>query len=170
MQRMKIMVSACLLGENCKYNGGNNRNEELLRCLAGHTVIPVCPEVRGGLPIPRVPAEIVEGTVMNRAGENVDGAFRQGAERALELARREQPDWIILQSRSPSCGVREIYDGTFSRRRVSGMGVFAALAVQAGFRVMDVEELKNAMPEGSGDPQDDRLYGGCAQPGALRFR
>jgi uncharacterized protein YbbK (DUF523 family) len=138
---MKIMVSACLLGEDCKYNGGNNRNEELIRLLSGHTVIPVCPEVLGGLPVPRVPAEIVGGVVMNREGESVDEAFRKGAAEALETALREQPDIIILQSRSPSCGVKQIYDGTFSGKLVPGMGVFAEMAKKAGFRVVDVEDL-----------------------------
>ena len=138
---MKIMVSACLLGEDCKYNGGNNRNEELIRLLSGHTVIPVCPEVLGGLPVPRVPAEIVGGVVTNREGESVDEAFRKGAASALEIAMREQPDRIILQSRSPSCGVKQIYDGTFSGKLVPGMGVFAEMAKKAGFRVVDVEDL-----------------------------
>ena len=138
---MRIMVSACLLGENCKYNGGNNRSPELLLLLSGHEVLPVCPEVLGGLPTPRVPAEIVNGTVMNREGVSVDTAFRQGAAKALEMAVRKKPDLIILQSRSPSCGVKEIYDGTFSGRRIPGLGVFAALALQSGFRVMDVEEV-----------------------------
>ena len=136
---MKVMVSACLLGENCKYNGGNNRNAELIRLLAGHTVIPVCPEVLGGLPVPRVPAEIVNGKVMNREGACVDAAFREGAEKALAAAKKELPDLIILQPRSPSCGANEIYDGTFSGSLIPGRGVFAELAVQAGFRVMDAE-------------------------------
>ena len=138
---MKIMVSACLLGENCKYNGGNNRNEELIRRLSGHTVIPVCPEVLGGLPVPRVPAEIVDGVVTNREGVSVDEAFRKGAAAALETALREQPDIIILQSRSPSCGVRQIYDGTFSGKLIPGMGMFAEMAQKAGFRVVDVEDV-----------------------------
>ncbi len=138
---MKIMVSACLLGENCKYSGGNNLSPDLLRLLAGHTVIPVCPEVLGGLPIPRIPAEIVNGIVINREGVSVDGPFRLGAARALELARQEKPDLIILQSRSPSCGVKEVYDGSFSGKRISGRGIFAALALQDGFRVMDVEDV-----------------------------
>ena len=137
---MKIMVSACLLGSNCKYNGGNNRNEDLLRRLAGHEVIPVCPEVAGGLPVPRVPAEIVDGRVMSREGQDVDDAFRSGAASVLEIALQEQPDLIILQSRSPSCGAREIYDGSFSGKLVPGQGVFAAFACENGFRVMDVEE------------------------------
>ena len=115
---MKIMVSACLLGENCKYNGGSNRSEALLRKLAGHEIIPVCPEVAGGLPTPRIPAEIVRGTVRNREGQNVDAAFRAGARAVLELAQREQPDLLILKSRSPSCGVHEIYDGTFSGKLI----------------------------------------------------
>ena len=138
---MKIMVSACLLGENCKYSGGNNLSPDLLRLLAGHTVIPVCPEVLGGLPIPRIPAEIVNGIVINREGVSVDGPFRLGAARALELARQEKPDLIILQSRSPSCGVKEVYDGSFSGKRIPSRGVFAELALRDGFRVMDVEDV-----------------------------
>ena len=138
---MKIAVSACLLGENCKYNGGNNRSEALLRMLSGHTVIPVCPEVLGGLPVPRVPAEIVNGTVINREGANVDEAFRKGAEKAVALIRKEQPDLVILQSRSPSCGVKQVYDGTFSGTLVSGRGIFAGMVSQAGFMVRDAEEI-----------------------------
>ena len=138
---MKIMVSACLLGENCKYNGGNNRNEALITLLSGHTVIPVCPEMLGGLPSPRTPAEIVNGTVMNRNGQSVDEAFRIGAEKALELAIREQPDLIILQPRSPSCGTKQIYDGTFSGTLVPGSGVFAAMAKEAGFRTADMDDV-----------------------------
>ena len=140
-KNMKVMVSACLLGENCKYNGGNNRNEELVRLLSGHTVIPVCPEVLGGLPVPRVPAEIVNGCVTNREGVSVDEAFRTGAEKALDIAGREQPDLIVLKSRSPSCGARQIYDGTFSGTLIPGQGVFAEMAQKAGFCVMDEEDF-----------------------------
>jgi len=138
---MKIMVSACLLGENCKYNGGNNRSPELLHLLSGHEVVPVCPEVLGGLPTPRAPAEIVNGVVINREGVSVDDAFRLGAKKAIEMARQEKPDLIILQSRSPSCGVKEIYDGTFSGKLIPGYGVFAEMALQAGFRVIDAEDV-----------------------------
>ena len=138
---MKIMVSACLLGKRCKYNGGSNENPELIRMLSGHTVIPVCPEVLGGLPVPRIPAEIVNGVVMNREGVSVDAEFRNGAERALEIAEEEQPDLIILQPRSPSCGVKEIYDGSFSGKRIPGRGVFAEMAVRRGFRVEDAEDI-----------------------------
>jgi len=143
---MKIMVSACLLGENCKYNSGNNKSEELLRLLSGHRVIPVCPEVLGGLPVPRLPAEIVKGTVTNREGISVDSRFRRGAEKALRIAEKEQPDCIILQSRSPSCGVKQIYDGTFSGTLIPGQGIFAEMAHRAGFCIRDVEDvLKEGM-------------------------
>jgi uncharacterized protein YbbK (DUF523 family) len=139
----KIMVSACLLGENVKYNGGNNKNKMLLRLLSGHTVIPVCPEVLGGLPVPRTPAEIVNSEVINRNGESVDEAFRKGAEKALEIAKQEKPDLIILQSRSPSCGVKQVYDGTFTGTLIPGQGVFAQMAQEAGFKVMDIEDIKD---------------------------
>ena len=138
---MKIMVSACLLGENCKYSGGNNRNEKVLSFMAGHEVIPVCPEVMGGLPTPRVPAEIVNGTVISREGVNVDREYRLGAQKALEIAGEKQIDLAILQSRSPSCGVKEIYDGTFTGKRIPGQGVTAKLLAEHGFRVMDAEDL-----------------------------
>ena len=138
---MKIMVSACLLGENCKYNGGNNRNEALLEMLAGHVIIPVCPEAAGGLPVPRVPVELVNGRAVNRDGEDVDEAFRKGAEKALAIAERENPDLIILQSRSPSCGVSEIYDGTFTGRKIPGHGIFADMVLSADYKVIDVEDL-----------------------------
>lgn len=146
---MKIMVSACLLGENCKYNGGNNKSESLLRLLSGHIVIPVCPEVLGGLPTPRIPAEIESGVVINREGVSVDEAFRQGAENALKIAKQEQPELIILQSRSPSCGAKQVYDGTFTGTLIPGRGVFAAMAQQAGFRVMDIEDI---LKEGTINP------------------
>ncbi|MBQ2833000.1 MAG: DUF523 domain-containing protein [Clostridia bacterium] len=138
---MRIMVSACLLGENCKYSGGNNRSEKVLAFIRGHEVFPVCPEAMGGLPTPRTPAEIVQDTVINKAGVNVDQAYRLGAKKALEIAKRERIDMAILQPRSPSCGAKEIYDGTFSGRRIPGMGVTAALLKENGFCVVDADEL-----------------------------
>ena len=139
---MKIMVSGCLLGENCKYNGGNNYSEKVAEYIKGHEVISVCPECMGGLPTPRVPAEIVNGIVTNKEGMNVDAQFRKGVEIALEIAKREQIDLAILQSRSPSCGVKQIYDGTFSGTRIDGQGVFAKLLKENSFQMIDVEELE----------------------------
>ncbi len=138
---MKVMVSACLLGENCKYNGGNNYNEKLAALIADKTVIPVCPEVLGGLPVPRMPCEIVDGVVRSADGHSFDDEYHRGAEIALNLLRKEKPDLVILQSRSPSCGVKQIYDGTFTGTKTPGQGVFAALAVREGVPVMDVEDL-----------------------------
>ena len=138
---MKIMVSGCLLGENCKYNGGNNYSKKVAEYIKGHEVISVCPECMGGLPTPRIPAEIVDGVVTNREGQVVDEEFRRGAQIALEIARKEQIDVAILQSRSPSCGVKQIYDGTFSGTRIDGQGVFARLLNENGFKIIDVEDL-----------------------------
>lgn len=138
---MKIMVSACLMGQNCKYNGGNNLSKKLLKYVAGHEVYSVCPEVMGGLSTPRVPCEIVDGVVMNRDGVSCDVEYRLGAEIALAMAKREGIELVILQSRSPSCGVHQVYDGTFSGMLRDGQGIFAELLIKNGIKVMDVEEL-----------------------------
>ena len=143
---MKIMVSACLAGENCKYNGGNNRNEKVLQMMAENEVIMVCPEQMGGLPTPRLPSEIVDGVVTAKDGRIVDGEFRAGAAKCVEIARREKPDLIVLQSRSPSCGVKQRYDGSFSGKLVDGAGVTAQLLMENGFRVVDVEDLQKVFP------------------------
>ncbi|MBQ7534156.1 MAG: DUF523 domain-containing protein [Stomatobaculum sp.] len=139
---MKIMISACLAGENCKYNGGNNLSEKVLRLMKKNEVITVCPEQLGGLPTPRTPAEIKNGVVTTRDGRNVDREFRAGAAKCLETALREQPDLIVLQSRSPSCGVKQRYDGTFSGTLTEGAGLTAQLLMENGFRVIDVEDLQ----------------------------
>ena len=138
---MKIMVSACLAGENCKYNGGNNRNGKVLRLMDANEVLTVCPEQMGGLPTPRVPSEIRDGVVTAKDGRNVDAQFRAGAAKCLEIAKKEQPDLIVLQSRSPSCGVKQRYDGTFTGTLVNGAGVTAQLLMDNGFRCVDVEDL-----------------------------
>ena len=139
---MKIMVSACLAGENCKYNGGSNRNGKVLKLMAVNEVITVCPEQMGGLPTPRVPSEIRNGVVTARDGRNVDAEFRAGAQKCLEIAMREQPELIVLQSRSPSCGVKQRYDGSFTGTLTDGSGVTAELLMEHGFRLMDVEDLQ----------------------------
>lgn len=138
---MKIMVSACLMGENCKYNGGNNLNEKVLDYVKGHEVISICPEVMGGLPTPRIPAEIVNNVVTTKDGRNVDKEFRTGAEMALQIAKENQIDLVVLQSRSPSCGPKQIYDGSFSGKKIEGQGVFAKLLTKNGFQIIDVEDL-----------------------------
>ena len=139
---MKIMVSACLLGENCKYNGGNNLSEKVMKFIEGHEVISVCPEVMGGLPTPRIPSEIVNGVVTAADGQNVDTEFRKGAQIGLELAKENDVDLVILQSRSPSCGVKQVYDGTFSGNKIDGQGIFVQLLIENGYKVIDVEDLE----------------------------
>lgn len=138
---MKILVSACLLGKNCKYNGSNNLNQSVLDFIEGHEVIGVCPEQLGGLSTPRLPAEMVEGIVTNKEGISVDAEFRKGAQTALAAALEKKVDLAILQSRSPSCGVKEIYDGSFSGKKVKGQGVFARLLTKYGIKVLDAEDI-----------------------------
>ena len=137
---MKIAVSACLTGCNCKYNGGNNLDPELMEMLREHEVLTVCPEVLGGLPVPRIPAEIVSGTVMNAEGASVDAEFRRGAEIALRQIREFGAELVILQPRSPSCGAGTVYDGSFSGIRVPGNGVFAELLIRTGIRAVDAAD------------------------------
>ena len=138
---MVILVSACLLGENCKYNGGNNRNERVLRYVQGHEVIPVCPEVLGGLPCPRKPVEWVGERVLTRDGDDCTENFRIGVQRALETIADQQVDLAILQSRSPTCGVKQIYDGTFSGVRIDGQGALAKALAAQGIPLMDAEDV-----------------------------
>ena len=143
---MKIGVSACLLGENCKYNGGNNYSEALAEFLKGHEVMGVCPEVLGGLPTPRKSSEIVDGIVRHKDGTSVDAEFRKGAEEALKILMDFGAELVILQSRSPSCGVGTNYDGTFSKTLIPGDGVFVKMLKEQGIKVLDVSlvgEMEN---------------------------
>lgn len=139
---MKIFVSACLMGTNCKYNGGNNYSETVKKFVKGHEVISMCPEVEGGLPIPRIPSEIVNGVVTTKEGTSVDKEFRHGASKILDHILAEGVELAILQSRSPSCGVGKIYDGSFSRKLVNGNGVFAQLLIDHGIKVIDLENIE----------------------------
>ena len=139
---MKVIVSACLAGDNCKYNGGNNFNQKMMDFLKSYEMIKVCPEVLGGLSTPRPSAEIVNGQVMNTEGKNITKEFSQGARLAFEIVQKENPDLIILQSRSPSCGIKQIYDGTFSGNKIPGHGLFAELCIKAGYKVLDIEDIE----------------------------
>lgn len=140
---MKIIVSACLLGHNCKYNGGNNRNQDIIDFVRNHEVLALCPELLGGLSTPRQPAEIQNGIVTNVSGESVDTPFRKGAQAALEIAIREKAELAILQPRSPSCGCKQIYDGTFSRRLIKDKGIFAQLLSEHGIPAIEHDEVKH---------------------------
>ena len=104
-------------------------------------IVSTCLEVLGGLPTPRPSAEIVDGKVMNTEGKNITKEFSLGAQRAFEIVQQENPDLIILQSRSPSCGLKQIYDGTFSGNKIPGHGLFAELCIKAGYKVLDIEDI-----------------------------
>ena len=132
---MKILVSSCLLGCKCRYDGNDNRIEAIIDLEKKYELIPVCPEELGGLPTPRVPAEIVDGQVLTRDGEDVTIEFQRGAQLALEAALSAGCEMAILKERSPSCGSGLIYDGTFSKVLVPGDGVTAKRLKNAGIRV-----------------------------------
>lgn len=133
---MKILVSACLLGENCKYSGGNNKCDEILELGKKHKLIPICPECFGGLPIPRVPSEIKDGRVYSKTGEDLTETFNDGAEKALYVAEESGCQLAILKERSPSCGFGEIYDGSFSGKTIRGNGITAQLLYDHGIVIL----------------------------------
>lgn len=134
---MKILVSACLLGEACRYDGKSKPCEAVLQLADAHTLIPICPEVLGGLPTPRIPSERQsDGSVRNAVGEDVTEAYRNGAMEALRIAQAEGITLAILKERSPSCGCGEIYDGSFSKSLTDGNGVTAELLQKHGIRVI----------------------------------
>ena len=140
---MNILVSQCLLGEPCRYDGKSKPVLELEKLRdRGYDLIPVCPEVLGGLPTPRPPAERQEdGRVVNRLGTDVTKEYRRGAELALELALREGCALAVLKAKSPSCGNCRIYDGSFTGTLKPGKGVTAELLEQSGIRVLNEAEL-----------------------------
>ena len=138
---MKILVSACLLGENCKYNGGNNYNPAVAAFVKDKEVLSICPEMMAGMGCPRTPIEIVDGVLLDRDGNNVDAVMREAVVQAMEMIRKENIQCAILQSRSPTCGVNEIYDGSFSGKLIPGSGVLAQALKAAGYQVFDAEDI-----------------------------
>ena len=138
---MKILVSACLLGENCKYNGGNNKNEDVIKLGNKHTLVPVCPECFAGLSIPRVPSEIKDGRVISKEGRDVSAEFYDGAEKTLYIAEETGCQLAVLKERSPSCGFGEIYDGSFTGTLKRGNGITAQLLSDHGITVIGESKL-----------------------------
>ena len=137
----KILVSGCLLGENCKYNGGNNYNPRVVEFLKDKEVISICPEIMAGMGCPRNPIEIVDGVLTDCHGKNVDALIRKSVMEIMERIRDEEIQCAVLQSRSPTCGVNQVYDGTFSGKLIPGSGVFAKSLMDAGYLVIDVEDI-----------------------------
>lgn len=134
---MNILISACLLGVNCRYDGKITFVEELREAIKKHSFIPVCPEQLGGLMTPRTPSERVGDKVLMKTGEDVTENFTRGAYEALRLAQLYDCKYAILKERSPSCGSETIYDGTFSGTLVKGMGVTADLLRKNGITVLN---------------------------------
>lgn len=140
--QMKILVSACLLGFPCRYDGKRCPSEAVIRLAERHILIPVCPEQSGGLPTPRIPSEIRGDRVINREGKDVTGAFRTGALIALETAELNEINTAVLKSKSPSCGCGMIYDGSFRGILTEGDGVCASLLKQNGISVYDESQTE----------------------------
>lgn len=154
----KILISACLLGNKVRYDGNDSFCDHaiLMQWERENRLIVLCPEMAGGLPAPRPACQIVgsggglavlegKAKVVSVEGKNSTSAYQQGAYKALELAQTHCVVMAILKARSPSCGNHEIYDGSFSKTLVSGMGVTAALLTQHGFKVFNEEELEDAI-------------------------
>ncbi|MBR3740482.1 MAG: DUF523 domain-containing protein [Clostridia bacterium] len=136
---MRILVSACLLGLCCRYDGQSKQNDRVLCLAEKHELIPMCPEQMGGLPTPRPPAEIRDGRVINRLGQDVTAEYEKGAAEALRLYALLHCDCALLKARSPSCGAEEIYDGTFSGTLIPGQGIAAKLLSQRHIIVLSEE-------------------------------
>jgi len=142
------MISACLMGENCKYNGGNNETAWVLEFAKTHDCVFVCPEA-GMLTTPRPPSEIIDGRAFNKEGVEVTDALRRGAENAWQKAESaakkagQEIEGAILKANSPSCGSGTIYDGTFSGRKIPGDGFFAQLLKAKGVRVFSEEDKES---------------------------
>lgn len=139
---MKILVSACLLGVNCRYDGTGQMKEKIKKLMSDHQLVPVCPELLGGLKTPRCPAERQGNRVVTREGEDVTAAYRRGAEETLKLGKLFGCSGAILKERSPSCGCGKIYDGTFTKTLTDGDGVTAALLKAYGIPVFGDEHLE----------------------------
>ena len=137
----KIIVSACLLGCDCRYKGDNCKNERIINLSKEHTIIPVCPEQMGGLSTPRDPSEIVGNQFISNKGKDVTKEYTKGANMALNIAKLNNAKIAILKYKSPSCSKGMIYDGTFSGRLIKGNGITADLFIRNGIDVYTEDEL-----------------------------
>ena len=138
VNKEKILVSSCLLGLNCRYDGGNNYSKEVEEFLKNYEIIPICPEIMGGLPTPRTPSERQADRVINKDGKDVTEQYKKGARECLFLAQKYDVKKALLKLRSPSCGSKEIYDGTFSHTIIEGDGVTAELFKKNGIEVISI--------------------------------
>lgn len=142
----KILISACLLGEPCRYDGSSKRvsDPRISEWEREQRLIPVCPEILGGLPVPRTPCERKCGKIISAKGEDFTRQFMDGANSALSAAKQHNVICCIMKEASPSCGSNLIYDGTFSGKKIKGMGVATEYLIEAGFLVFSENELDKA--------------------------
>lgn len=140
-KHMKYAVSACLMGINCKYDGGNNEHIKLQEFLKDKEYILICPEVAGGMSVPRIPCEIKNGVVLNRHGEDMSEYFRLGAQKELQKLKKHKIDVVILQPRSPSCGIGQIYDGSFTKTLIQKNGIFAQACINENITVLSPDDV-----------------------------
>ena len=154
---MKILVSACLVGINCRYNGGSNEDKDLISALYKSDIVPVCPEQLGGLTTPRKPIEIRDGRAVNEFNEDFTEAFEKGAEETLKIAMLTGCNTAVLKARSPSCGVGKIYNGNFEKKLINGNGVTTQLLIKNNIKVYNEEnylEILKLSEEGSSKVED----------------
>ncbi len=144
---MKILVSACLLGENCKYNGKNNFKQLIVDLASKFELVPICPESFGGLSIPRLPSEIANDKVINASDIDVTFEFNNGAYKTLQIALDKQVKYAILKEKSPSCGVHYIYDGTFTGQLIPGQGITTRLLEANGIKCFADTEIDKLLKE-----------------------
>ena len=145
MEKEKILISACLVGDNVKYNGGNNKSPLIEKLLEKYELIPFCPEIEGGLSIPRVPAEIKGESVISQDGRDVTVPYEKGAELAYNICLFLKIKIAILKERSPSCGVHEIYDGSFSHKVIDGSGITTQYLKRKGIKVLNENEIDSLL-------------------------
>lgn len=139
----KILVSACLMGYDCRYKGDNCKNQDVLALGKDNILIPVCPEQLGGLSTPRMPAERVGDRVVTPSGVDVTEQYQRGASIAVDIAKQNAVDYCVMKANSPSCGKGMIYDGTFSGNKVVGNGVTVEKLLLEGFTVLTENDIKN---------------------------
>ena len=137
----KILISACLVGDKVRYDGGNNLTPTYKELLQNYELVPFCPEVEGGLSIPRVPSEIKKEKVFSKDGKDVTDYFIEGAKKALAICKYLHIEMAVLKDGSPSCGVHEIYDGSFQNKKISGQGITAQLLRENGIKVYSESEI-----------------------------
>ena len=136
-----VIVSACLLGECCKYNGGHNYSEQIESRLRDKEIIPVCPEVLAGLGVPREPIELKGGVPYRIDGVCLENELSEAILKIKKMLEGKDIEYAVLKSRSPTCGVKQIYDGSFTHTLIDGMGILAKALSDMGIKVFDSEDF-----------------------------